>query len=150
MDVRMDRRCRSRQLMSMIAVNPAPLQRLVRQNLASADKRERTVERLLRFTLELADETVVRDATHWRAPVVGLLNVFFDALLDPKHQGAHAAIVLDSLMPSHLAAVSVCFEEKLAVASEEERLELLDKLHLYRLGLPSWAGECAQNTDQSE
>lgn len=80
------------------------------------------------------------DNTHWRHTAVGLVLLFFEALLDPAILTQDNLIVLRALLPTHLRAISTCFEEYLVQSSDEGRLGLLGRLQRVRLTLPAWPG----------
>lgn len=98
-------------------------------------------ERLLTFILELADTSVNYELSNWRAATVGLILLFFDVLLDPKDVIPDNIIILKTLQPTQLNAMSMCFEEHLVKGSDERRLVLLTKLSRLRMSIPQWASE---------
>jgi len=98
-------------------------------------------ERLLRVTLELADESLTVENLSWRRASVGLLVLFFEALLDHTDVGPDNLVILRSILPTQLAAITSCFEEYLVQSSDERRLSLMARLHRLRNALPNWPGE---------
>lgn len=103
--------------------------------------RRKLRERLLRFTLELADESLTYENLSWRRASVGLVILFFEALLDHSDVGPENLVILRSLQPSQLRAVSGCFEEYLMQTSDAGRLGLMTRLHRLHIALPAWPGE---------
>ena len=100
-------------------------------------------EKLLQFTLELADESLTHENISWRRSSVGLVILFFEALLDHTDVGPDKLVILHSMLPTQLRAVSGCFEEYLAQASDAGRLGLMARLQRLCIALPSWPGEFA-------
>ncbi|WWD18729.1 hypothetical protein CI109_103183 [Kwoniella shandongensis] len=138
-DLSVDRRSRARVLLRLLHVNSLPLEQIVRRQLdAGTNERAKVRERLLTFILELADESITFDHTNWRASAVGLILLFFDALLDNTEVIPDNLIVLRSLLPTHLQAMSLCFEEFLVQSSDERRLVLLARLRKLQLAMPTW------------
>lgn len=73
--------------------------------------------------------------------MVGLVLLFFDVLLDPRDVTPDNIIILKTLQPTHLNAMSMCFEEHLVKSSDERRLVLLSRLSRLRMNVPQWASE---------
>lgn len=135
-----DRRSRARVLLKLLSVNSAPLERIIHTQLEfSPEARTQARERLLTFILELADTSVNYELSNWRAATVGLILLFFDVLLDPKDVIPDNIIILKTLQPTQLNAMSMCFEEHLVKGSDERRLVLLTKLSRLRMSIPQWA-----------
>ncbi|KAK8858838.1 hypothetical protein IAR55_003068 [Kwoniella newhampshirensis] len=138
-DLAIDRHKRARVLLKLLSVNPVPLEQTVRRQLdANSNERAQVRERLLTFILEFADDSVTFEQTSWRASAVGLVLLFFDAILDNTEAIPDNLIILKSLLPTHLQAMSTCFEEFLVQSSDERRLILLGRLRRLQLALPSW------------
>lgn len=70
-----------------------------------------------------------------------LILLFFDVLLDPRNVIPDNIIILKTLQPTQLNAMSKCFEEHLVKSSDERRLILLSKLNRLRMSVPQWASE---------
>lgn len=70
-----------------------------------------------------------------------LILLFFDVLLDPRNVIPDNIIILRTLQPAQLNAMSMCFEEHLVKSSDERRLILLSKLSRLRMSVPQWASE---------
>lgn len=70
-----------------------------------------------------------------------LILLFFDVLLDPRNVIPDNIIILKTLQPTQLNAMSTCFEEHLVKSSDERRLILLSKLNRLRMSVPQWASE---------
>ncbi|ORY30604.1 hypothetical protein BCR39DRAFT_529130 [Naematelia encephala] len=132
-----DRRSRARVFLRLLAVDTSPMERLVTEQYQEGTSRE-TGERLLVFVLDLADESLTYENLGWRRAAVGLATLFFEALLDAARVTPDALVVVKALLPAHLRAISVCFEEYLVQSSDERRLALLSRLRQFRLALPSW------------
>lgn len=130
-----------RLLLRLLHVNPLPLENLLRSQIAMPESRQVALDRLLRVILDMADATVVADARDWHNHAAGTISIFLDEVLSDQPIGVCDTVLLQSLRPSHLAAVTVCFEESLLFGSDEDRLELLPKLHRYCTALPKWQGE---------
>ncbi|OXG10991.1 hypothetical protein C366_06495 [Cryptococcus neoformans Tu401-1] len=135
-----DRRSRARVLLKLLSVNSAPLERIIHAQLEfSPEARAQARERLLIFILELADTSVNYELSNWRAAMVGLVLLFFDVLLDPRDVTPDNIIILKTLQPTQLNAMSMCFEEHLVKSSDERRLVLLSRLSRLRMNVPQWA-----------
>ncbi|KAL7420508.1 hypothetical protein Q5752_004458 [Cryptotrichosporon argae] len=135
-----DRHRRARLFLKLLTINPAPIEQLVHQQLEILD-RSTIRERLLTFGLELADVSATFEVHGYRAPAVGLLLLLFESLLDTSHAAdmtPDSLVVLHALRPTQLAAIARCFEEQLARASDERRLDLLARLGRLRAVLPRW------------
>ncbi|WVR06582.1 hypothetical protein IAU60_003614 [Kwoniella sp. DSM 27419] len=132
------RRSRMRVILRMISVDSIPLETIVRSQLDSKGERPLVRERLLTFALDLADHTVIQDNTGWRKSAVGLILLLFDAILDTTEILPDNLLILKALLPTHLAAMSACFEEFLIQGSDERRAVLLARLQRLRLALPTW------------
>ncbi|ODN74054.1 hypothetical protein L202_07524 [Cryptococcus amylolentus CBS 6039] len=134
------RRSRARVLLRLLSVNSTPLVKLIHAQ-SDVSREERTIvrERLLTLILELADSSINHDLVNWRSSAVALILVFFDVLLDNKEVIPDNLVVHKSLLPTHLKAISLCFEEYLVKNSDENRLVLLTRLRRLRLALPQWA-----------
>jgi hypothetical protein len=98
--------------------------------------------------LELADESVTHENLSWRRASVGLIILFFEALLDHTDAGPEKLVILRTLLPVQLKALSECFEEYLAQASDAGRLGLMARLQRLRIALPSWPGK-SRSTPQA-
>lgn len=70
-----------------------------------------------------------------------LILLFFDVLLDPRNVIPDNIIILQTLQPTQLNAMSMCFEEHLVKSSDERRLILLSKLSRLRMSVPQWTSE---------
>jgi hypothetical protein len=99
--------------------------------------RYRSEERLLRFLVALADNTVTRENTSWRRATVGLLLQFLESLTSAEPH-AESLAIRKSLLPTHLGVMSACLEEALIQSSDEKRLELLSRAHRLRAAFPTW------------
>ena len=97
-------------------------------------------ERLFKFVLELADETLTAENISWRRAAVGLVILFFEALTDALDVNPDNMIIVKSLLPVQLRAISGCFEEYLVQSSDERRLGLLSHLHRLQACHPKWTG----------
>ncbi|WVQ84347.1 hypothetical protein IAT38_006499 [Cryptococcus sp. DSM 104549] len=138
-DMPVDRRSRARVLLKLLSVNSAPLEQMVQSQLDSSfDDRAQVRERLLTFVLELADSSVSFELANWRASAVSLILLFFDVILDTREVIPDNLIILRSLLPTQLRAMSACFEEHLVKSSDERRLVLLARLETLRKALPDW------------
>lgn len=60
------------------------------------------------------------------------------SLTHPSYTKPDQLVVLASLLPTHLAALSRCFAEHLARASDERRVAVLCDLQRFRISLPHW------------
>lgn len=136
LDLPIDRRCRSRLLLRLIAVNSTPMLRLFTQDLRSPLVRKTALSRMLQIIMEMADGSVVTGPSQWRAPMTPTILAFFDACLAPD--AAYDRELLSLLSPSHLAAITVCFEDRLQQASDEDRLEVLSSLLRIHAAIPDW------------
>ncbi|KIR32183.1 hypothetical protein I352_05415 [Cryptococcus deuterogattii MMRL2647] len=135
-----DRRSRTRVFLKLLSVNSAPLERIIYAQLESSpEDRTQVRERLLTFVLELADTSINYELSNWRAATVDLILLFFDVLLDPRNVIPDNIIILKTLQPTQLNAMSTCFEEHLVKSSDERRLILLSKLNRLRMSVPQWA-----------
>ncbi|WVQ73477.1 hypothetical protein IAR50_003049 [Cryptococcus sp. DSM 104548] len=134
------RRSRARVLLRLLSVNSTPLVEIIYAQLDTT-REERTIvrERLLTLILELADSSINHDLVNWRPSAVALILVFFDVLLDTEEIIPDNLVVQKALLPTHLMAMSSCFEEYLLKNSDENRLVLLTRLRRLRLAFPQWA-----------
>ena len=134
-----------------MAVNPTPLEQIVKRQFHSGDRqvtltipsqeltsRVQLRERLLSFALDLADYDLTLENLSWRRASVGLVVLFFEALLDHTDVNPDNLVILRSMLPTQLKAISECFEDYLVQSSDERRLGLVTQLHRFRLVLPSW------------
>nr|XP_018262073.1 uncharacterized protein I303_05088 [Kwoniella dejecticola CBS 10117]OBR84231.1 hypothetical protein I303_05088 [Kwoniella dejecticola CBS 10117] len=138
-DLPVDRKSRTRVMLKMLSVNPNALEKIVRQELdAGSEERARVRERLLTFILELADSSVVYEVSAWQSSAVGLILLLFDVLTDTSEMISDNVVILNSLLPTQLQAMSVCFENYLLRSSDEKRLVLLTRLRRLRFSLPTW------------
>ena len=60
------------------------------------------------------------------------------SLIHPSYTKPDQLVILASLLPTHLAALSRCFAEHLARASDERRVAVLCDLQRFRIALPHW------------
>ncbi|OCF37304.1 hypothetical protein I316_01213 [Kwoniella heveanensis BCC8398] len=140
-DYDVDRKSRARVLLKMISVNPGSLEKIVRQQLDSGpERRGRVRERLLTLILELADMSLTTELSQWPWPssAVGLILLFFDAVQDTTEMIPSNLVIVKSILPTHLKAMSKCFEEFLVQSTDDRRLVLLTRLRKLRLSLPLW------------
>jgi hypothetical protein len=91
---------------------------------------------MLQVIMEMADGSVVTGPSQWRAPMTPTILAFFDGCLAPD--AAADRELLSSLSPSHLAAITVCFEDRLRQGSDEDRLEVLGSLIHIHAAIPDW------------
>ncbi|KAK4689023.1 hypothetical protein P7C73_g1090, partial [Tremellales sp. Uapishka_1] len=135
-----DRRCRLRVFLKLLAVNKMPLEQLVASQLRSEDGQEVTEirERLLCFALEIADESITSESTGWRASSTGLILLLFESLLEPAQASSENLAVINGLLPLQLGAISTCFEEDLVRSNDEQRMALLSRLQNLRLTFSHW------------
>ncbi|WRT68054.1 uncharacterized protein IL334_005029 [Kwoniella shivajii] len=138
-DFAIDRKSRARVLLRMLSVNPNSLEKIVRQELdSSPEERAKVRERILTFVLDLADSSVVYELSTWQSSAVGLILLLFDVLSDTAEMISDNLVILQALLPTHLKAMSMCFEDYLIRHSDEKRLILLTRLRRLRLTLPTW------------
>lgn len=138
------RGCSSNSLQS----TPSPSRSWFARTLAELDSESRTEEiadisgvireRLLTFVLELADDRVTQDVSSWRRASVGLILQLFNTVMPATDPSPHNLVVWRGLLPAHLNAITLCFEDHLEFGSDEQRLTLLSQLlHLQTL-IPAW------------
>ena len=48
--------------------------------------------------------------------------------------------ILEALLPSHMAAISACFEDRLVQSTDEERQATLTRLSRLQRLIPAWPG----------
>nr|XP_019013028.1 uncharacterized protein I206_02525 [Kwoniella pini CBS 10737]OCF51809.1 hypothetical protein I206_02525 [Kwoniella pini CBS 10737] len=134
-----DRRSRTRILLKMLSVNSNALEKIVREQLDSGSGgRAQVRERLLTFILDLADSSILFEVTAWESSAVGLILLLFDVLTDTSEMISDNLVILHALLPTHLQAMSECFEDYLLRHNDEKRLVLLTRLRKLRLNLPIW------------
>lgn len=140
MDLRVDRRCRTRLMLKLISINSPELVHMLERDLQSPE-RECTLERLMRFLLDCLDNDITVDARNWHAGIVDIMILFFKAITDPARSSPLQQVMQHSIVPIHLEAISRLFEEYLDVSSDQKRLQLLLCLRQIRMAYPSWSGE---------
>ncbi|WVO14301.1 hypothetical protein L204_101933 [Cryptococcus depauperatus] len=139
LDCQIDRRSRARILLKLLSVNPAPLDLIIRSQMHSFEnERMLARERLVTFIIELADQSITYEVSNWRDSAVSLILIFFEILMSSKEPTPNNLIIIKALLPIHLKAISICFEEYLLKSSDERRLALLTHLSRIRLALPDW------------
>jgi hypothetical protein len=94
-------------------------------------------ERLLTFALSLSANSEM-DGTNYHSSAVGLILILLRSLTHPSSSRPDQLVILASLLPTHLAALSRCFAEHLARASDERRVAVLCDLQRFRIALPHW------------
>ena len=94
-------------------------------------------ERLLTFALSLSANPEI-DGSNYHSPAVGLILILLKSLTHPSSSKPDQLVVLASLLPTHLAALSRCFAEHLARGSDERRVAVLCDLQRFRIALPHW------------
>lgn len=109
--------------------------------LSPTDVSDVTRERLFTFLLELADDRVSKDVSNWRRAAVGLIFQLFNTVMPATDPSPHNLVMWRGLLPTHLHAITLCFEDHLEYGNDEQRLTLLSQLlHLQTL-IPSWPSE---------
>jgi hypothetical protein len=98
---------------------------------------EKCQERLLTFALSLS---AVDDQTgpNSHSSAVGLILILLRSLTHPSSSKPDQLVMLGCLLPTHLAALSRCFADHLARASDERRVAVLCDLQRFRIALPHW------------
>ena len=69
-----------------------------------------------------------------------IILLFFESSLDSDNIDSYCDLQT-LLSPSHRAAISKCFEERLQRGSDEERLSMLQKLVRIHQAMPDWLRE---------
>lgn len=111
------------------------------RSIESTDTSDVIRERLFSFVLELADDRVTQDVSSWRRAAVGLIFQLFNAVMPATDPSPHNMVMWRGLLPTHLRAITLCFEDHLEFGNDEQRLTLLSQLlHLQTL-IPSWPSE---------
>ena len=95
-------------------------------------------ERLLNYALDIGDATLHRDGHRWKSASAELLLVLFRKLLDISQRSTDNSAVLRSLLPTHLQAMSACFADYLARASDDQRLLFVEELGNIQIAMPLW------------
>ncbi|CAK9780474.1 hypothetical protein CC85DRAFT_283464 [Cutaneotrichosporon oleaginosum] len=135
------RASRARLLTKLLTINSKPLETLAGERAGGRDFDDITRERLYTFVLELADERVTQDVDvpNWRRSAVGLVLKLFSTAIPSTDSSPQNLVMWRGLMPAHLEALTLSFENYLLFGStDEQRLALLSKLlHLQTLK-PSW------------
>ncbi|GMK53787.1 hypothetical protein CspeluHIS016_0103730 [Cutaneotrichosporon spelunceum] len=134
------RRSRARLFLKLLTINAKPLEALINDTTESVEH-DVIRERLYTFVLELADERVTQDMniTNWRRSAVSLILKFFNTAMPSTDPNPQNLVMWRGLMPAHLEALTLSFEDYLLFGStDEQRLALLSQLlHLQNLK-PSW------------
>jgi len=94
-------------------------------------------ERLLTFVLSLSADTEL-DGSNYHSSAVGLIIILLKSLIHPSSSEPDQLVILACLLPTHLAALSRCFAEHLARASDERRVAVLCDLQRFKIALPHW------------
>lgn len=100
-----------------------------------------SINHLLSFILDLADDSITSHVSGWHAPVVRIINLLFSTLLDPTKFGVEALSIFKMFAAAHLRVISMCYEAELESSNDENRLALLGQLHQIRREHPNWPSE---------
>jgi hypothetical protein len=128
-----------RLLLRLITIDSRPLLKLLELDLHQEPMRSVTLRRLVQVCLDMADQTVVACSSAWHAPIAPVVLVFLNACIDAQHPDSRQ--LLDLLLPSHRAAITVCLEDRLLQASDEDRLVVLSCVNRTFATVPSWQSE---------
>jgi hypothetical protein len=92
----------------------------------------------LKFVLSLSILDDSPGVPNSHSSAVGLIFILLRSLIHPVHTRPEQLVILDSLLPTHLEALSRCFADHLARASDERRVAVLCDLQRFRIALPHW------------
>ncbi|KAF8311639.1 hypothetical protein DL93DRAFT_2168963 [Clavulina sp. PMI_390] len=131
---------RSKLLLRLVVVDPAPLTEVVSTDLQTEHTQLACIARLASLLIDVNSPPFQLEDRSWRKPITSVLNLFFEQLWSEKSEDARhtADIATKGLTEVHKDVLTRCWGESLLQCSVAERVQLVSfllKLHPF---VPEW------------